>query len=71
MATAPGLAVVAEGVETRAQVAMMRELGIGFGQGFLFSPPETPADLEARLAAYASMSGCSNARPGSPTSPRG
>ena len=33
-----GLYVVAEGVETREQLALLRDLGVGFAQGYLFSP---------------------------------
>jgi diguanylate cyclase (GGDEF)-like protein/PAS domain S-box-containing protein len=43
-----GMAVVAEGVETRAQVAALRALRCGRGQGFLFSKP-LPADQAERL----------------------
>jgi EAL domain-containing protein (putative c-di-GMP-specific phosphodiesterase class I) len=45
-----GMAVVAEGVETRAQVAALRALRCGQGQGFLFSKP-LPADQAERLLA--------------------
>ncbi|MGY1603084.1 putative bifunctional diguanylate cyclase/phosphodiesterase [Geodermatophilus sp. SYSU D00815] len=43
-----GLGVVAEGVETREQLAALQELGCRSAQGFLFSPP-VPADEVARL----------------------
>jgi EAL domain-containing protein (putative c-di-GMP-specific phosphodiesterase class I) len=39
-----GVNVVAEGVETEAQAAMLRNLGCRLGQGFLWSPP-VPAEL--------------------------
>jgi EAL domain-containing protein (putative c-di-GMP-specific phosphodiesterase class I) len=45
-----GVKVVAEGVETRDQLARLRELGCDEYQGFLFSPAVPPAELE-RLAA--------------------
>jgi len=45
-----GMEVVAEGVETRAQVAALRALRCGQGQGFLFSKP-LPADQAERLLA--------------------
>ena len=35
--------VEAEGIETRAQLTRLRELGCEFGQGFYFSKPVTPA----------------------------
>jgi diguanylate cyclase (GGDEF)-like protein/PAS domain S-box-containing protein len=34
-----GLAVVAEGIETKQQLQWLRELGCEFGQGYLFSEP--------------------------------
>ena len=44
-----GLGVVAEGIETRAQLDRLVELGCGEGQGFLFSPPVDGATIEALL----------------------
>jgi EAL domain-containing protein (putative c-di-GMP-specific phosphodiesterase class I) len=43
MARSLGLRTTAEGVETPTQSSMLRELGIEFGQGYLFSKP-VPAD---------------------------
>lgn len=40
--------VVAEGIETDAQLAFLKDLGCDFGQGYLFSEPLSPKDLEAR-----------------------
>jgi diguanylate cyclase (GGDEF)-like protein/PAS domain S-box-containing protein len=37
-----GLSVVAEGIETEAQLAMLVELGCGYGQGYLWSRPLSP-----------------------------
>ena len=37
LAAALGLEVVAEGIETPAQLELVRELGCDLGQGFLFS----------------------------------
>ena len=50
LADALSLAVVAEGVETAAQVAALRRLGCRLGQGFHFASPLEPADLEQALA---------------------
>ncbi|WP_409268415.1 EAL domain-containing protein [Massilia sp. BHUDP2] len=43
------LQVVAEGVETEAQLAMLREMACDEYQGFLFSKPLESADVEALL----------------------
>ncbi len=43
MARALGISVQAEGVETEAQLALLREMGCGTYQGYLCSPP-LPAD---------------------------
>ncbi|NHC15278.1 putative bifunctional diguanylate cyclase/phosphodiesterase [Motilibacter deserti] len=49
MAGALGLAVVAEGIETEAQLHALEELGCGTGQGFLLGRPQPVADVEALL----------------------
>jgi diguanylate cyclase (GGDEF)-like protein/PAS domain S-box-containing protein len=48
MARSLGLSVVAEGVETEAQLEALRELGCKLAQGFYFARPE-PAESVARL----------------------
>jgi EAL domain-containing protein (putative c-di-GMP-specific phosphodiesterase class I) len=40
------LEVVAEGVETAEQVEMLKQLGCNIGQGYYFSKPIPPNDLE-------------------------
>ncbi|HEX5824820.1 MAG TPA: EAL domain-containing protein [Candidatus Limnocylindrales bacterium] len=50
-ASALGLSVTAEGVETVDQFERLRALGCPQGQGFLFSRPVPAADLPALLAA--------------------
>ena len=45
-----GIAVVAEGVETEEEVALLRELGCGTVQGRCFATPETPEEFQAHFA---------------------
>jgi diguanylate cyclase (GGDEF)-like protein/PAS domain S-box-containing protein len=44
-----GLRVVAQGVESEAQVALLRSLGCDEVQGYLWSPPVPPAECERIL----------------------
>ena len=50
-----GLRVVAEGVETQEQLAIVRSLGCRFVQGYLFARPMPAAELEAK---YGGSSTC-------------
>ena len=50
-----GLDVVAEGVETPAQLAALSDSGYGFAQGRVVSRPMTPADLAAHLSETAGL----------------
>ncbi|MGB4073880.1 putative bifunctional diguanylate cyclase/phosphodiesterase [Pseudomonas sp.] len=45
-----GLKVVAEGIETPAQLELLRGLGCQFGQGYLFAKPLPASEAEALLA---------------------
>jgi diguanylate cyclase (GGDEF)-like protein/PAS domain S-box-containing protein len=45
-----GKQALAEGIETEEQRAFLASLGCDLGQGFLFSPPVTVAEIEAMLA---------------------
>ena len=49
MAHSLGLPVIAEGIETPAQLRRLRALGCEFGQGHLFSPGLSAADTAALL----------------------
>ena len=51
LARSLGLAVTAEGIETEAQLEMLKQFGCEDGQGFLFSQPLSPDDLFAFLTA--------------------
>jgi diguanylate cyclase (GGDEF)-like protein/PAS domain S-box-containing protein len=45
-----GVDVVAEGIETAEQAAILRQMGCRFGQGFLYARPLTPDQLAAAFA---------------------
>jgi EAL domain-containing protein (putative c-di-GMP-specific phosphodiesterase class I) len=48
LAKTVGLKVVAEGIETRAQLDMLREIGCDLGQGYYFAAPlDVDADWHA------------------------
>jgi len=44
-----GMEVIAEGVESAAQVEHLRELGCEYGQGYFFARPQTEAGVAAML----------------------
>ncbi len=52
-----GFVVVAEGVETEAQVAFLRRHGCDLAQGFHFARPMPPGDIAALLAAAKTATG--------------
>lgn len=52
MAHSPGLPVIAEGIETPAQLRRLRSLGSEFGQGHLFSPALSADDMRELLQSW-------------------
>jgi predicted signal transduction protein with EAL and GGDEF domain len=57
LAKTVGLKVVAEGIETRAQLDMLREIGCDLGQGYYFAAPmDVDADWLGAPAAAAALS---------------
>ncbi|MFC5461470.1 EAL domain-containing protein [Massilia niabensis] len=55
MAHALGMAVVAEGVETEAQLAILRELGCDEVQGYLISKPLPPDAMAGRFLTHRTL----------------
>ncbi|TFW10512.1 EAL domain-containing protein, partial [Oxalobacteraceae bacterium OM1] len=51
MAHKLGLKVVAEGVETRVQRALLQDAGCDYAQGFMFARPMQPEEFEAMAKA--------------------
>ena len=51
LATSLGMATVSEGIEEARQVSVLRQLGCGTGQGYLFARPRPVSDLAALLEA--------------------
>jgi predicted signal transduction protein with EAL and GGDEF domain len=49
LARSLGLRVIAEGVENLRQMEVLHRLGCGVMQGFLFSKPQPPEDIEKWL----------------------
>ncbi|HVB27704.1 MAG TPA: EAL domain-containing protein, partial [Mycobacteriales bacterium] len=69
LCTELGLHCVAEGVETEEQRRTLRELNVGYLQGYLLARPESAADFGARLRAHARTLVPSQRRTLQPTSP--
>jgi PAS domain S-box-containing protein len=47
-----GLDVIAEGIETRSELAKVRAINCRFGQGFLFAAPDSSAAIEGRVSRW-------------------
>jgi EAL domain-containing protein (putative c-di-GMP-specific phosphodiesterase class I) len=45
-----GCTVIAEGIETEEECSTLCEMGLDYGQGYLFHRPQTAAQLIARMA---------------------
>jgi EAL domain-containing protein (putative c-di-GMP-specific phosphodiesterase class I) len=56
-----GMQVIGEGIEQGSQASLLRGLGCDFGQGFLFSEPLAPSELEQLLQKW-SAAGVAAAR---------
>jgi sensor c-di-GMP phosphodiesterase-like protein len=52
-----GMQVVAEGIEQPRQLAELREMGCGYGQGFLVARPMAAPGVEALIRTGAAESG--------------
>ncbi len=52
-----GLDVIAEGIETTTELAKLKAINCKWGQGYLFSPPESSASVSERLARSAAGRG--------------
>ncbi|NTV93931.1 MAG: EAL domain-containing protein [Thiobacillus sp.] len=59
-----GARLIAEGVETRAELALVRELGIGFGQGYFIGRPAATPGLSLEVLEAIKSAGRSQATPG-------
>lgn len=57
LGSALDLAVVAEGVETSEQLAILRTIGCGAAQGYIVSPPARAGAIPARVRALRSAAG--------------
>jgi diguanylate cyclase (GGDEF)-like protein len=55
MARALGIDLIAEGVETKTQLAFLRELGCTIAQGYYFARPTSPEEISALLDARAAV----------------
>ena len=54
MAHELGKTVIAEGIETRTQLALLQEWGCDYGQGYLFSKPQDPEGIKTFISSVLS-----------------
>jgi EAL domain-containing protein (putative c-di-GMP-specific phosphodiesterase class I) len=52
-----GISVVAEGIESSQQLGLLRDMGCGFGQGYLVAAPMPAAEVEPLLTAVPAAPG--------------
>lgn len=64
LARSLGRRVVAEGLETAAQLATLRQLGVGYGQGYLLSRPLPAEQAQALLVLAAPADPAAQSAPG-------
>jgi len=50
-----GVSLIAEGIETEGELAKLRELGVRYGQGFLFSLPVPPFPADDSFGTHPSL----------------
>ena len=69
LADAMGIATVAEGVETRSQVAGLKMIGCEVAQGFYFSPPLCAEEFDQLLTRHFAVVADLPRTPGGPAGP--
>lgn len=55
-----GMDIIAEGIETEAQLKILMQLGCEYGQGYYFAKPLPEAEAATYLANYSSVEVCSH-----------
>lgn len=67
LANETGAKIVAEGIETAAELDTVRQLGIEYGQGYFIAPPAPASSLSQRYAQVRTGNGSSRATPATPS----
>jgi EAL domain-containing protein (putative c-di-GMP-specific phosphodiesterase class I) len=47
-----GVKLIAEGIETKEELRVLRELGVAYGQGFLFTKPVPPFPADSEVTSF-------------------